>query len=386
MKRKVLAALLCGVLLGAAPVYAAENQSGETVSVSEDVSSDVSPEKGSENETPVVALTSGFQWITGSDGQAKLYYVTAGGSISRGNHTAYTRAEDTVSWLVVDGKWYLVDVSDGHLLSGWQTVDRNLYYFNPDTCAMETGNQTRGGWAMIDGQWYSFRSWGGMYSSTTVTIGGRQYTFDENGHKISVQSEWTKLASGLKAAKTHNQFIFVSASGTTATIAMVTRDADGTWSEDLCTSGYVGSAGVGETTEWNHRTPRGQFGFTYAFGILPNPGTKLSYTQVDDTYYWVDDVNSRYYNQFVTTKTTPKAWNSAEHIIEINPAYHYVLSLDYNPNCTPGVGSAIFLHCSTNRPTGGCISVPEDQMITILKNVQPGCQIIIDSANGLKNY
>lgn len=386
MKRKVLAALLCGVLLGAAPVYAAENQSGETVSVSEDVSSDVSPEKGSENETPVVALTSGFQWITGSDGQAKLYYVTAGGSISRGNHTAYTRAEDTVSWLVVDGKWYLVDVSDGHLLSGWQTVDRNLYYFNPDTCAMETGNQTRGGWAMIDGQWYSFRSWGGMYSSTTVTIGGRQYTFDENGHKISVQSEWTKLASGLKAAKTHNQFIFVSASGTTATIAMVTRDADGTWSEDLCTSGYVGSAGVGETTEWNHRTPRGQFGFTYAFGILPNPGTKLSYTQVDDTYYWVDDVNSRYYNQFVTTKTTPKAWNSAEHIIEINPAYHYVLSLDYNLNCTPGVGSAIFLHCSTNRPTGGCISVPEDQMITILKNVQPGCQIIIDSANGLKNY
>ena len=386
MKRKVLAALLCGVLLGAAPVYAAENQSGETVSVSEDVSSDVSPEKGSENETPVVALTSGFQWITGSDGQAKQYYVTAGGSISRGNHTAYTRAEDTVSWLVVDGKWYLVDVSDGHLLSGWQTVDRNLYYFNPDTCAMETGNQTRGGWAMIDGQWYSFRSWGGMYSSTTVTIGGRQYTFDENGHKISVQSEWTKLASGLKAAKTHNQLIFVSASGTTATIAMVTRDADGTWSEDLCTSGYVGSAGVGETTEWNHRTPRGQFGFTYAFGILPNPGTKLSYTQVDDTYYWVDDVNSRYYNQFVTTKTTPKAWNSAEHIIEINPAYHYVLSLDYNPNCTPGVGSAIFLHCSTNRPTGGCISVPEDQMITILKNVQPGCQIIIDSANGLKNY
>lgn len=386
MKRKVLAALLCGVLLGAAPVYAAENQSGETVSVSEDVSSDVSPEKGSENETPVVALTSGFQWITGSDGQAKLYYVTAGGSISRGNHTAYTRAEDTVSWLVVDGKWYLVDVSDGHLLSGWQTVDRNLYYFNPDTYAMETGNQTRGGWAMIDGQWYSFRSWGGMYSSTTVTIGGRQYTFDESGHKVSVQSEWTKLASGLKAANTHNQLIFVSASGTTATIAMVTRDADGTWSEDLCTSGYVGSAGVGETTEWNHRTPRGQFGFTYAFGILPNPGTKLSYTQVDDTYYWVDDVNSRYYNQFVTTKTTPKAWNSAEHIIEINPAYHYVLSLDYNPNCTPGVGSAIFLHCSTNRPTGGCISVPEDQMITILKNVQPGCQIIIDSANGLKNY
>ena len=73
---------------------------------------------------------------------------------------------------------------------------------------------------------------------------------------------------------------------------MVTKDADGTWNEDLCTSGYVGYGGVGETTEWNHKTPRGQFSFTYAFGILPNPGTELSYTQVDDTYYWGDDVNS----------------------------------------------------------------------------------------------
>lgn len=81
------------------------------------------------------------------------------------------------------------------------------------------------------------------------------------------------------------------------TVAMVTKDADGTWNEDLCTSGYVGYGGVGETTEWNRKTPRGQFSFTYAFGILPNPGTELSYTQVDDTYYWVDDVNSRYYNQ-----------------------------------------------------------------------------------------
>ena len=87
---------------------------------------------------------------------------------------------------------------------------------------------------------------------------------------------------------------------------MVTKDADDTWNEDLCTSGYVGYGGVGETTEWNRKTPRGQFSFTYAFGILPNPGTELSYTQVDDTYYWVDDVNSRYYNQFVTMKATPK--------------------------------------------------------------------------------
>ena len=33
------------------------------------------------------------------------------------------------------------------------------------------------------------------------------------------------------------------------------NQTDGTWSEDLCASGYVGSGGVGETTEWNRKTP-----------------------------------------------------------------------------------------------------------------------------------
>lgn len=632
MKRKVLAALLCSALLGTAPVYAAENQVEETLSVSENAestnitsspsdkvlteipadsaddfssketsdpadtgnlaSADVSVQEDTNTEKTAV-LSPGFQVVTDENGETYTCYVTSDGTISRGNHTTYAREHDTVSWLTVNSVWYLVDTADGHLLSGWQTVAGSLYYLRPDTFAMETGNQSRGGWAVIDGQWYSFRSWGGartgwysyggcwyylyadghmenssltfngktyffrswggmytntvvssgnfrcyvqedgtictrtgwvksqekwywikdnsgqlaksewityknnryylkadstmassewidhtwyfnswggmckngwvklnsiwyflnadgtkhadgwmkylnnwyylenggqmasdkwiyhannwyylkswggmchdewlvkdgasyyfrswggMYYSTTATIGDRQYTFDENGHKVSVQSEWTKLASGLKAAKTHNQLILVSASGSNATVAMVTKDADGTWSEDLCSNGFVGAGGVGDTTEWNHKTPRGQFGFTYAFGIRSNPGTKLPYTQVDDTYYWVDDVNSKYYNQFVTTKTTAKSWNSAEHIIEFDPAYRYALSLNYNPNCIPGVGSAIFLHCTTNRPTGGCIGVPEDQMVTILKNIQPGCQIIIDSASGLKNY
>ena len=344
------------------------------------------------------------EWITYDNNR---YYLKADGTMASSewiDDTWYFKSWGGMykgGWLKVDGVWYYLNEDGTKHADGW------LYYLNNWYYLKDGGRMAANEWIKHDNNWYYFkswggmyhdewlvkggssyyfRSWGGMYSSTTVTIGGRQYTFDESGHKVSVQSEWTKLASGLNAAKTHNQLIFVSADGTSATVAMVTKDADGTWNEDLCTSGYVGYGGVGETTEWNRKTPRGQFSFTYAFGILPNPGTELSYTQVDGTYYWVDDVNSRYYNQFVTTKTTPKAWNSAEHIIEIEPAYHYVLSLDYNPSCTPGVGSAIFLHCSANRPTGGCISVPEDQMITILKNVQPGCQIIIDSANGLKNY
>lgn len=138
---------------------------------------------------------------------------------------------------------------------------------------------------------------------------------------------------------------------------MVTKDADGTWNEDLCTSGYVGYGGVGETTEWNRKTPRGQFSFTYAFGILPNPGTELSYTQVDDTYYWVDDVNSRYYNQFVTTKTTPKAWNSAEHIMRsIRPIITFCPSITIQTALRVSVLPSSCTAAQTGRPADAFLS------------------------------
>ena len=166
---------------------------------------------------------------------------------------------------------------------------------------------------------------------------------------------------------------------------MVTKDADGTWNEDLCTSGYVGYGGVGETTEWNRKTPRGQFSFTYAFGILPNPGTELSYTQVDDTYYWVDDVNSRYYNQ-----SSRRRQHRKPGIPRSTSSRSIRLSLRSVPRLQSKLHSGCrfchlpaLQHKPADRRMHFC---PGRQMITILKNVQPGCQIIIDSANGLKNY
>lgn len=122
------------------------------------------------------------------------------------------------------------------------------------------------------------------------------------------------------------------------------------------------------------------------FDIEVNPGTVMKYTQVDDSYYWVDDSNSVYYNQFVSTNAVKKDWKSAEHIVDYKTAYRYVLALDYNVECISGVGSAIFLHCSSAKPTAGCIAVPERNMIEILKNVQEKCVVIIDSEENLSNY
>lgn len=79
-------------------------------------------------------------------------------------------------------------------------------------------------------------------------------------------------------------------------------------------------------------------------------------------------------------------WSSAEHIQSCGGAYNYVLSINYNTECIPGKGSAFFLHCSTGKPTAGCVSVPESEMIQILKLFQPGCLIVIDQADAVYGY
>ncbi len=201
-----------------------------------------------------------------------------------------------------------------------------------------------------------------------------------------LENTYTELAAGLEAAKTNSQLILVQAEGTEAVLSMLNKESDGNWIEILRTHAYVGENGVGDTTEWSHTTPPGNFSFGMAFGILPDPGTVFSYTQLDDSDYWVDDVDSEYYNQFVSTDEVELTWSSAEHLIEHDPSYNYALSIDYNTDCVPGVGSAIFLHCINQGATLGCVAVSEDAMKTILQNVQKDCRIIIDNGEAIRNY
>lgn len=210
---------------------------------------------------------------------------------------------------------------------------------------------------------------------------------DEDKRKNSEASSNTEdWVANLSVAQRTNQLIVVAANGTSATISMHVKDEKGNWTQILSTNGFVGRDGVGQASEYSACTPQGVWGFCQAFGNAPNPGTGLSYIQVDDSYYWVDDVNSAYYNKFVSTREVTTDWNSAEHITACGSAYNYVLALDYNAACVPGSGSAFFLHCSEGKPTSGCISVPENTMIQIMQQVQPGCLIIIDTAQGVYNY
>ena len=272
----------------------------------------------------------------------------------------------------------------------------------------------------------------------------------------SLESSESRLVSvsSLSAARKYSQLIIVSCDGGEAQISMYENSGDSsTWNQILSSPGYIGSDGVGQASEDSCHTPQGIYGFTMAFGNLPDPGSAIPYTQTDANSYWVDDPDSLFYNRFVyvtdasatannsgestssvvvtkasttvdntgestssvvvTSASTPSVettvtpdvlvndpnylsgrillspsirWNSAENLHDAGYAYNYALALDVNSNCTPGAGSAFFLHCNINKPTQGCITVPEAVMRDILINIKPDCHIIIDTAERLNQY
>ena len=193
----------------------------------------------------------------------------------------------------------------------------------------------------------------------------------------------------LDVAQNTTQIIVVAASGTHATVSMHTKDENGIWNEDFSTSGRVGKNGIGKTKEGDGKTPVGVYRFNKAFGILSNPGLScMPYLQVDETHHWVDDPNSAYYNQFVSTRDVAADWNSSEHVYKVSPHYNYALALNYNEECKPNAGSAIFLHCASKSfgTTAGCVAISEECMVQVMKSLQSDCVIIIDSKTGVFNY
>lgn len=270
------------------------------------------------------------------------------------------------------------------------------YRTGPSASFEKKGTVSRGSRVMVNGQcretkWYRVTGFGDdpVYISNEYLTDqkpeqpSQTSSGTEGTAQASSQGDWVQ---SLRIAQSLNQLIVVSTSGSRATVSMHNKNADGTWTEILSTSGFIGRNGLGKTREGDRKTPVGVYGFTSAFGIRPDPGCSLGYTQVDDSYYWVDDPSSSHYNRMVSTNTMPADWNSAEHITAVGQPYDYVLALNYNAACTPGAGSAVFLHCSNGNATAGCVSVPEDVMIRIMQNVRPGCNILIDSADGVKRY
>lgn len=152
---------------------------------------------------------------------------------------------------------------------------------------------------------------------------------------------------------------------------------DELWEEVIKTEAYVGKNGMtANKIEGDGKTPIGKFGIGIAFGTHEKIG-KLEYKKINENMYWIDDVSSKCYNQLVEKDTVCHDFRNGEHLIEYPIEYEYAIEIKTNPQNTKGKGSAIFLHCSNNKPTGGCIAIDKKYMREILERIEKDAVIII---------
>ncbi len=192
----------------------------------------------------------------------------------------------------------------------------------------------------------------------------------------------TALPPPLDRAGGAGQAVVITATGygsTTATLSTWQRAGDGWAPVHGPWTAYVGRAGFappGEKREGDGRTPSGTYGFQFRFGVQPDPGGPMPYRRITDpTLVWVDDPASPQYNLLVDTAVhDPRGHGEA---MLQSPAYDYGAVIAYNTDRTPGLGSAIFLHVSVGAPTAGCVSLPTDRLLEILRWLDPARSPVI---------
>lgn len=191
-----------------------------------------------------------------------------------------------------------------------------------------------------------------------------------SGNTVSVQAETIK-----SQREKVNQLIFVKYKGKSKADIILYKKANGKFKKVFACAGYVGKNGINKKREGDKKTPTGTYGFTKAFGIKSNPGSKIKYIKLNSYLYWSAD--RKYYNQMIDIRKV-KASRAGEHLIRYRPHYNYALAIDYNKKCIYKKGAAIFLHCTGSNPyTGGCVAVKEKYMKKIMKTVDKNAKICI---------
>ncbi|MCX7821006.1 MAG: L,D-transpeptidase family protein [Brevinematales bacterium] len=138
------------------------------------------------------------------------------------------------------------------------------------------------------------------------------------------------------------------------------------------TIGKNGFARVGEKKEGDGKTPSGIFKVGFTFGYADKADTKMPYRQATTNDFWVDDVSSPLYNQWVRGKPEAK---SMEKMRRSDHLYKWGIVVEYNMSpIIPGKGSAIFVHVWRKpfSPTTGSISLSEEDILYIFKWLEPG--------------
>jgi L,D-peptidoglycan transpeptidase YkuD (ErfK/YbiS/YcfS/YnhG family) len=140
---------------------------------------------------------------------------------------------------------------------------------------------------------------------------------------------------------------------------------------------HVGRNGLStHHREGDGTTPLGTFPIAgTAYGVAPDPGTRLAYRLLTCGDWWDEDAASPTYNRFrhVRCGTRPPFGGDSEALWLQTAAYAHFAVVDYNAQpAVPRRGSAIFIHVDLGRPTNGCVSLPADDLVELLRLLRPG--------------
>lgn len=127
--------------------------------------------------------------------------------------------------------------------------------------------------------------------------------------------------------------------------------------------GKNGIAAIGKKKEGDLKTPAGLHPIGEAFGTQPL-ALKMDYKYITADDKFIDDINNKRYNTWVSGSTDAKSYES----MLIEP-YIYGAVINYNMNPTiSGKGSGIFIHLwrSPNSPTAGCIALEKKHLLMML--------------------
>jgi L,D-peptidoglycan transpeptidase YkuD (ErfK/YbiS/YcfS/YnhG family) len=155
----------------------------------------------------------------------------------------------------------------------------------------------------------------------------------------------------------------------------------------------VGVTGVSDHhREGDGSTPSGLYGVgSVMYGIATNPGVRYGYHRLACGDWWDEDPASPTYNTFqhVACQAVPPFKGKSEALWQATTAYQHFAVVDYNAHpAVPGVGSAVFIHDDTGRPTIGCVSVAASNLIRLLQwlDSSQSPAIVIGTEAGIRRF
>nr|WP_225448742.1 L,D-transpeptidase family protein [Streptacidiphilus sp. P02-A3a] len=177
--------------------------------------------------------------------------------------------------------------------------------------------------------------------------------------KIPADSQQVLVATG-RAANTN-----------TVTVVLYTRTAQGTWLPGQAWAGHNALDGwTTEHYEGDLHSPIGVYTLTDAGGLYANPGTKFPYLRSSE----FQDLGTGFEGE------------------SLADAFNYVIAINYNhvPGTSPlsnarpmgeTRGGGIWIHVDHGGPTHGCISLPQADVVTLLRTLDPAKHPVIVMGN-----